>query len=66
MDQISTNVQLPKMDIGEWMVFRDMGAYTIPVACAFNGFPVPQVNAYITADLWLIFTLLHSRNLKTI
>lgn len=29
-----------------------MGAYTIPVASPFNGFPVPKIFYFIQRDTW--------------
>lgn len=42
-DKISDEVTMPEMNIGDWMIFENMGAYTIPVASPFNGFPLPEV-----------------------
>ena len=39
MDVLSRGVLLPKMDIGDWMYFQNMGAYTSAAASSFNGFP---------------------------
>ena len=39
MDVLSRGVLLPKMDIGDWMYFQNMGAYTSAAASTFNGFP---------------------------
>lgn len=52
MDQIAKDILLPNIEIGDWIVFKDMGAYTIPVASPFNGFPVPRVTSYISEDNW--------------
>lgn len=38
---------LPNLDIDDIMVFEDMGAYTIPIASAFNGFPLPKIEYFI-------------------
>jgi len=43
MDVISKSALLPKMSIGEWMFFLDMGAYTTAAASKFNGFKQPKV-----------------------
>ena len=43
MDRIADDAILPKVDVGDWLVFEDMGAYTIANAGTFNGFPVPRV-----------------------
>lgn len=54
LDQVVSSVLLPPLDIGDWLVFPDMGAYTLPVASTFNGFPVPKVHAVIDESLWLV------------
>lgn len=55
LDQIVENMSLPDMKIGDWMVFEDMGAYTLPVASPFNGFPIPKVYYVMTENDWSVF-----------
>jgi ornithine decarboxylase len=38
IDMIAKDVQLPEMRIGDWLVFNQMGAYTMAAASCFNGF----------------------------
>lgn len=52
LDQLIETVQLPEMQIDDWVVFKNMGAYTIPVASPFNGFPLPKIFCYISKDTW--------------
>ncbi|NP_001040457.1 ornithine decarboxylase isoform X1 [Bombyx mori] len=52
LDCVMESALLPPLDAGDWLVFRDMGAYTIPIASPFNGFPVPRVRAVVDAGLW--------------
>jgi len=42
MDCISKTAYLPKVEVGEWLYFRNMGAYTGAAASTFNGFKKPQ------------------------
>jgi len=42
MDVLSRGVLLPKMDVGDWMYFQNMGAYTMAAASTFNGFPTTE------------------------
>lgn len=51
-DCIAANASLPLLNIGDWLVFDDMGAYTLAVAGCFNGFPVPKVYPVIHSDSW--------------
>jgi len=43
LDCISKSTLLPRMNIGDWMYFQNMGAYTIAAASKFNGFKQPKV-----------------------
>ncbi|KAK6622535.1 hypothetical protein RUM44_002347 [Polyplax serrata] len=52
LDQVCDSILLPEMDIGDWIVFEDMGAYTLPVASPFNGFPVPRVYVVASQSIW--------------
>lgn len=36
-------VQLPELDVGDWLIFPDMGAYKISMSSTFNGFPIITV-----------------------
>lgn len=38
LDVVAAKVQLPELDIGEWIYFETMGAYTTASSSAFNGF----------------------------
>ena len=42
MDVLSRGVLLPKMDVGDWMYFQNMGAYTSAAASTFNGFAITE------------------------
>lgn len=43
LDRVCEGVLLPRLTVGDWIVFEDMGAYTLVSAGPFNGFPVPCV-----------------------
>lgn len=52
LDQIIESIQLPEsIEIGDFIYFENMGAYTIPVASPFNGFPLPKIYSFIQKDL---------------
>lgn len=52
LDQLIETCQLPELQIDDWVVFENMGAYTVPVASPFNGFPLPKIHCYISKDTW--------------
>jgi len=38
MDRVVNEVMLPELQIGDWLMFENMGAYTTAASSAFNGF----------------------------
>ena len=47
MDQVAKDVSLHELHVGEWMLFREMGAYTIAAATTFNGFQLPSMKFFL-------------------
>lgn len=54
LDQVVENILLHEMELGDWIIFENMGAYTLPVASPFNGFPVPKVHVVADESVWLL------------
>ncbi|XP_050450760.1 ornithine decarboxylase 2-like [Cataglyphis hispanica] len=54
-DLIFKNVLLPELYIGDWLVWREMGAYTLALSNTFNGFPIPDVKPFIRKTQWESF-----------
>ncbi len=52
IDVIGENLQLPKLDVGDLIVGREMGAYTWASASEFNFFPRATVLALDQGRLW--------------
>ena len=46
IDVIARSVLLPKLSVGDWMYFQNMGAYTMAASSAFNGF-APSEKFYV-------------------
>ena len=42
LDCIAKDVDLPELNVGDWLMFSDMGAYTVSAASSFNGFEKPS------------------------
>jgi len=42
IDRISASCALPDLELGTWMCFKNMGAYTCAAASNFNGFSVAE------------------------
>ncbi|XP_013388445.1 antizyme inhibitor 2 isoform X2 [Lingula anatina] len=46
---LAENIQLPELDIGDWLYVPNMGAYTIVLASSFNGIAPPEL-FYFASD----------------
>lgn len=52
-DKITKDIDyLPEMEIGDWVIFDDTGAYTLPVTYEFNGFNLPSIHAIVKIKDW--------------
>jgi len=47
MDCIAKDIYLPELEVGEWLYFKDMGAYTTAAASPFNGFKSHATTFYV-------------------
>jgi ornithine decarboxylase len=43
IDVIAKNISFPDLDLGEWVYFGNMGAYTLAAGSCFNGFERPPI-----------------------
>lgn len=53
IDVIKERTLMPELDSGEWLIFRDMGAYTMCAASEFNGMPKPRCYYVMHEHHWL-------------
>lgn len=51
MDCIAKDVYLPELEVGEWLYFKNMGAYTTAASSPFNGFKSHPNTYYISSPL---------------
>lgn len=51
LDVVLKDYQLPFLNIGDWLVFPNMGAYTLAGACNFNGMGVTEANVCYVVSL---------------
>lgn len=47
MDCIAKDILMPELEVGEWLYFKNMGAYTTAAASPFNGFKSHANTYYI-------------------
>ncbi|XP_061101233.1 ornithine decarboxylase 1-like [Conger conger] len=51
-DRIVEQCILPDLQVGEWLLFYNMGAYTVTVSSTFNGFPKPGIHYVMSRSVW--------------
>jgi ornithine decarboxylase len=51
MDCIAKDIYLPELEVGEWLYFKNMGAYTTAAASPFNGFKSHPNTFYIQSPI---------------
>ncbi|XP_060681281.1 antizyme inhibitor 2-like [Hemiscyllium ocellatum] len=51
-DHISSAWMLPELEIGDWLLFKDNGAYTISISTMFNGFHAAPTHYAISEEAW--------------
>jgi len=47
MDCVAKDILMPELEVGEWLYFKNMGAYTTAAASPFNGFKAHPDTYYI-------------------
>lgn len=47
VDKVFTGHQLPELEVNDWLVFSDMGAYTTACGTNFNGFNTAAIPTYV-------------------
>jgi ornithine decarboxylase len=57
IDLIEPGTRLPEMQIGDWILFENHGAYTMCAASTFNGFQKPEVHYIITPSDWAVLSV---------
>ncbi|XP_061115581.1 ornithine decarboxylase-like [Conger conger] len=52
LDRIVEQCILPDLQVGEWLLFHNMGAYTVTCSTTFNGFQKPDIHHVISRSAW--------------
>jgi len=47
MDCIGKDIMLPELNVGEWLYFKNMGAYSVAAASPFNGFKANATTFFV-------------------
>lgn len=52
LDRIVERCDLPELHLGDWLIFENMGAYTVAAASTFNGFQRPNIYYVMSRPAW--------------
>ncbi|NWQ60768.1 AZIN2 inhibitor, partial [Neopipo cinnamomea] len=51
-DRIADGLELPELHVGDWLLFGNMGAYSIPASSQLGGCPQPRVTYAMSRVAW--------------
>ncbi|XP_041114413.1 antizyme inhibitor 2-like [Polyodon spathula] len=51
-DLVSNQTQLPELQVGDWLIFENMGAYTVSLGTQLNRFSIPRVHFCISSKIY--------------
>ncbi|XP_029973163.1 ornithine decarboxylase [Salarias fasciatus] len=52
LDRIVEQCKLPDLQVGDWLLFENMGAYTVAASSTFNGFQAPEISYVMSRPAW--------------
>nr|CAB3220013.1 ornithine decarboxylase [Phallusia mammillata] len=64
LDRIIEHMLMPQLNTGDWIVWKDMGAYTIAAGSSFNGFKTQKVYYHISDEKRDLLTKLADTKVK--
>jgi len=62
IDLILERCRLPELEIGDWIIFENMGSYTRAAASTFNGFQPPAVQYIVSESDWSLLMALNRKS----
>ncbi|XP_075577949.1 antizyme inhibitor 2 isoform X1 [Pelecanus crispus] len=64
-DCVADGLELPELQVGDWLIFEDMGAYTIATSSPFGGCPQPQITYTMSRVAWKAVQLFQGKPPQT-
>ncbi|KAK1118836.1 hypothetical protein K0M31_014608 [Melipona bicolor] len=65
LDCILKDVMLPEFQQGDWLIWRDVGSYSMSLSSSFNGFPPPKIYPIAKKSQWKSFITYTNRMQKS-
>uniref|UniRef100_A0A8C4QII6 Orn/DAP/Arg decarboxylase 2 N-terminal domain-containing protein n=1 Tax=Eptatretus burgeri TaxID=7764 RepID=A0A8C4QII6_EPTBU len=56
-DCVVKNCSLPELSTGDWLIFKNMGAYSMTAWSTFNGFSSPECEFVMAQKDWSVFPI---------
>lgn len=63
LDRIVERCDLPELQVGDWMLFENMGAYTVAASSTFNGFQRPTLYYVMSRPHWQLMHTIQEHGL---
>ncbi|XP_071655141.1 antizyme inhibitor 2 isoform X2 [Patagioenas fasciata] len=60
-DGIAEGLELPELQVGDWLIFEDMGAYSIATSSLLGDRPQPQITYAMSRLAWKTIQLFQSK-----
>ena len=51
-------IDLPKLNVGDWIYFEHMGAYSVTLSTTFNKFLPPKRYYYVHSSEWSVTSII--------
>lgn len=63
LDRIVEHSTLPDLQVGDWLLFENMGAYTVAASSTFNGFQRPDIHYVMSRTAWQCLQQIHAQGM---
>ncbi|XP_039184117.1 antizyme inhibitor 2 isoform X3 [Crotalus tigris] len=61
LDRIADDLELPELQVGDWLIFENMGAHTVLAPSSSQGSPPTQIHYAMSRGAWEAVQLLQGR-----
>ncbi|KAF4084296.1 hypothetical protein AMELA_G00126900 [Ameiurus melas] len=66
LDRIVELCPLPDRQVGDWLLFENMGAYTVSASSTFNGFQKPDIHYVMSRSAWQCMQQIHAEEMPAL
>ncbi|KAF4084295.1 hypothetical protein AMELA_G00126890 [Ameiurus melas] len=66
LDRVVELCPLPDRQVGDWLLFENMGAYTVAASSTFNGFQKPDIHYVLSRSAWQCMQQIHAQGMPAL